>query len=364
MLACLTGALAAPAYAGLPASGVTFPGPNSYINSLTTISGTASVVPFAAAPPSIGVTSITVRDNASGLYWNASTFASSTPFFIGTVFSGASSGTWSFAAGSLGAALINGTSYQIYSEAQDSNASTESPLFGSTFTFDTAVAFEQAVSIAPPGLPTNATNAGLLRLGLWTAGAPMQLQSLVVNLTGNAPPTNVTVKISSDNVGDGVFRPGTDPILNSEVFAIGTPPQAPPLTFSAQTIGATTQYFFLSVDYSSVPAGRQLGVAIGDPSKFGLVSGAMAPQPYPLASQLASIQTVISANPAVGGYPAPTPASTLSPTGGFDTGLFVPSGQSVLVIASAGSAVGQINGLAVYELGYHAFGLPGRVTAR
>ena len=38
--------------------------------------------------------------------------------------------------------------------------------------------------------------------------------------------------------------------------------------------------------------------------------------------------------------------------------------DDVLVIASAGSAVGQINGLAVYDLGYHAFGLPGRVTAR
>jgi lon-related putative ATP-dependent protease len=38
--------------------------------------------------------------------------------------------------------------------------------------------------------------------------------------------------------------------------------------------------------------------------------------------------------------------------------------DDVLVVASAGSAVGQINGLAVYDLGYHAFGLPGRVTAR
>ncbi len=38
--------------------------------------------------------------------------------------------------------------------------------------------------------------------------------------------------------------------------------------------------------------------------------------------------------------------------------------DDVLVIASAGSVVGQINGLAVYDLGYHAFGLPGRVTAR
>ena len=38
--------------------------------------------------------------------------------------------------------------------------------------------------------------------------------------------------------------------------------------------------------------------------------------------------------------------------------------DDVLVIASAGQAVGQINGLAVYDLGYHAFGLPGRVSAR
>jgi predicted ATP-dependent protease len=38
--------------------------------------------------------------------------------------------------------------------------------------------------------------------------------------------------------------------------------------------------------------------------------------------------------------------------------------DGVLVIETSGSAVGQVNGLAVYDLGYHAFGLPGRVTAR
>lgn len=38
--------------------------------------------------------------------------------------------------------------------------------------------------------------------------------------------------------------------------------------------------------------------------------------------------------------------------------------EGVLHIRTDGEAVGQINGLAVYDLGYHAFGLPGRVTAR
>ncbi|NLH10676.1 MAG: AAA family ATPase [Holophagae bacterium] len=38
--------------------------------------------------------------------------------------------------------------------------------------------------------------------------------------------------------------------------------------------------------------------------------------------------------------------------------------EGVLHVRTEGSAVGQINGLAVYDLGYHAFGLPGRVTAR
>ncbi|MGE5235498.1 MAG: Lon protease family protein [Acidobacteriota bacterium] len=36
----------------------------------------------------------------------------------------------------------------------------------------------------------------------------------------------------------------------------------------------------------------------------------------------------------------------------------------VLVVDTEGAVVGQVNGLAVYDLGYHAFGLPGRVTAR
>ena len=38
--------------------------------------------------------------------------------------------------------------------------------------------------------------------------------------------------------------------------------------------------------------------------------------------------------------------------------------DGVLTVASGGSEVGQVNALAVYDLGYHAFGLPGRVTAR
>ncbi len=38
--------------------------------------------------------------------------------------------------------------------------------------------------------------------------------------------------------------------------------------------------------------------------------------------------------------------------------------DDVLHIATEGATVGQVNGLAVYDLGYHSFGLPGRVTAR
>jgi lon-related putative ATP-dependent protease len=38
--------------------------------------------------------------------------------------------------------------------------------------------------------------------------------------------------------------------------------------------------------------------------------------------------------------------------------------EEVLNIPTEGSAVGQVNGLAVYDLGYHAFGLPGRISAR
>jgi lon-related putative ATP-dependent protease len=38
--------------------------------------------------------------------------------------------------------------------------------------------------------------------------------------------------------------------------------------------------------------------------------------------------------------------------------------DDVLVVPTDGAVVGQVNGLTVYDLGYHAFGLPGRVTAR
>jgi lon-related putative ATP-dependent protease len=38
--------------------------------------------------------------------------------------------------------------------------------------------------------------------------------------------------------------------------------------------------------------------------------------------------------------------------------------DDVLVVRTEGSTVGQVNGLTVYDLGYHAFGLPSRVSAR
>lgn len=38
--------------------------------------------------------------------------------------------------------------------------------------------------------------------------------------------------------------------------------------------------------------------------------------------------------------------------------------EGLLRVATAGSAVGEVNGLAVFDLGYHAFGLPGRLSAR
>ncbi len=38
--------------------------------------------------------------------------------------------------------------------------------------------------------------------------------------------------------------------------------------------------------------------------------------------------------------------------------------DDVLVVPTEGAVVGQVNGLTVYDLGYHAFGLPGRLTAR
>lgn len=38
--------------------------------------------------------------------------------------------------------------------------------------------------------------------------------------------------------------------------------------------------------------------------------------------------------------------------------------EGLLRVATAGAVVGEVNGLAVYDLGYHAFGLPGRLSAR
>lgn len=190
--------------------------------------------------------------------------------------------------------------------------------------------FQQTTSLAPVSVPQTIASIPMLKIGMWTQGPPAQLSSILLTMNGNAPATYVNAKFYKDDDNDATFQ-STNTVLGSILFGAGSPPQAN-VTFANQTITNTTQYFFVGIDLSGVPPGSQVGVTIDNPSRFGLSAGAMANQAYPLVSGIANAQLQLYANPTTGSYTTPT--ANPSPSGGFDTGLYVYPGQNVVISAS------------------------------
>ncbi|MBI3552269.1 MAG: right-handed parallel beta-helix repeat-containing protein [Elusimicrobia bacterium] len=190
--------------------------------------------------------------------------------------------------------------------------------------------FVAGTDISPSTVATNGVNVPLLRLGVWTDGAA-SFNSVNVGLLGNAPSSNVGASLWQDN-GDGLFKP-SDTLLSTAPFGAGSPPLA--LLQSTYTIilGGTTQYFFVTVTFSSMSVGRQLGVTLPGPANIGLAQGGLSPSvAFPIQSGQPVVQQLVFANPAAQG--AATPTANPGGTGGLDTGLQVQSGQNIFVTAT------------------------------
>jgi uncharacterized protein (DUF2141 family) len=210
-------------------------------------------------------------------------------------------------------------------------------------------------SLAPSSAPISAANLPVLRLGLAATlgGFLPSFSSLGVSLGGNAPTSNLTVSLWLDTVGDGVFRPGTDSDLSDTTFDSETPPQAS-FNFSAPSISTTTEYFFVTVSYSSMSLGDQISIVIPGPGNFGISQGFAENQPiYPIQSTPPTIAQILFAKPSAQGYG--TPHGGASPSGGFDTGFPVQLGQTILVTATgtwnSGALAGVTNATGTGTLG-------------
>ncbi|MFA6092089.1 MAG: hypothetical protein WC986_04015 [Elusimicrobiota bacterium] len=192
--------------------------------------------------------------------------------------------------------------------------------------------------LAPASLPTNVYDMPMLRIGLSATGGNAQLSSLRVSLLGDVLPMNVMPRIFEDVNGDGVFQSGQDTMLGSGSFNNGSPPVAE-ISFPTQTVNAGVRYFFIGVNYWSMPAGRKIGLAVDAADRFGLGYGQMQAQGvYPIESGLARVKLTIFARPGDGGYANPGPNPT--PYGGMDSGVFLQAGQTVHVSAEGSWGTG------------------------
>jgi uncharacterized protein (DUF2141 family) len=209
----------------------------------------------------------------------------------------------------------------------------------------------EATDLAPATLPTDVFDAPMLKLALWSENGQAELRKIRVGLEGDAPSASVQAAIFRDDNGDQIFQAGADLFLGSEFFGAGVPPLAN-VDIGTRAISATTDYYFITLNYpnGAVPAGREIGVSIGDSVDFTFLSGQVGnPETdFPVESGLALVAESLSARPQDqpgGGYPAPTNA----PAGGYDTGLTVSQGQKVEINASgfwnSGGGSSDANGL-------------------
>ncbi|MFA6030149.1 MAG: hypothetical protein WC969_09865 [Elusimicrobiota bacterium] len=216
------------------------------------------------------------------------------------------------------AALTSGTTYPV--------ELTISPSPGGTL-------FVSTMNLAPASLPTSAMDVPMLRLTLAASGGNVQWNSLNLGLLGDAPPWNVQARVYRDENGDGTFQNGTDWQIGSVYFS-GNPPTAQVLFWSTQTITASSQNYFVGLNYWNVPAGGLIGVGIDSPERFGIGYGEIAPQPalYPVDSGMSRLRLTLAARPTDGGYSYP--GANPNPWGGFDSGVFLQPGQNVQVLAA------------------------------
>lgn len=123
------------------------------------------------------------------------------------------------------------------------------------------------------GLVQGTTNAALLRLTTRALPNPVTWSALRIQRLGAGADSDVTaVKIFRDSNANDTFQFGTDPLVSfgNDVFTAGVSNVA---FSSPQTIGSSTQTYFIAVDLANNAApGNGIGLRVGSTTSFTLNS--------------------------------------------------------------------------------------------
>lgn len=190
---------------------------------------------------------------------------------------------------------------------------------------------------APQSLPSSVFRRDMLRLDLWSAYGAPTLNSLRVSLRGDVPASQVRLLAYYDVNLDGSFQVAIDQMLASDVaFQPGSPPSAVINLAPAQTIFTSTKTYFIVVDYDNVPVGGRIQLAVESPQDIGVDAGTVDGAGLPWQSIESKIHADFWANPYTntGSQYYSTPSSYPYATGGYYTGLYLNSGQTLRVEAT------------------------------
>lgn len=262
----------------MPVSAVVSPVNNSIINSLTTISGTAS--------DNVGLQGVNIQIQriSDGSYWNGSAWSTA------TWLTATGTSAWSYT-GLTAADLTNGTSYQIVSRATDFAVNIETITIGSViFTYKLTV----IAPVAPTGLTaTEVTNSSIkwvwtdvaneqgYYLQTSTGGFVASVSADTVNYseTGILPNTQYSRYVEAYNAG-GI---STSTVVSKYTLA------ASPATF----VVSAKDYNFVSLSWSANgnPAGTNYELQYSTASDFSIYSSSISQSLNLLISGLSQLTT-------------------------------------------------------------------------
>ena len=156
-----------------PASTVTQPAAGAVLNAVPAIAGTAAD----GSGSGVGQVSVSIRGNASGLYWNGASWVAGEQWLAATGTTG-----WSY--GGPQPSWSSGGAYTVRSRATDVAGNAETPGAGIGFTFDATA----------PAVTLTAPNGG----EIWAGGQPHTLTWTASDTVGLAS-APITLSVSYDN---------------------------------------------------------------------------------------------------------------------------------------------------------------------
>ncbi|MFH1620122.1 MAG: right-handed parallel beta-helix repeat-containing protein, partial [bacterium] len=170
-----------------------------------------------------------------------------------------------------------------------------------------------------------------LRLDLVTDGNPAIISSMTFVISGSVSMSDLgMVELYRDSNGNGVFDPGTD----ADMGYVYPTSAAVTIPFPEQVLSSVPSVFFVTLYAYQNAVGKDVRISISTSGAFGLDFGTMASQGiYPVVSALTQIKRVVPAFP-------PVIPSSYTPSGGYNTNIWLNAGKTYDITASGTWDVG------------------------